>query len=976
MTLSKLESMFDLLGKLTSIDKDLPWTSPNCDPFGSILSCLEDQEKVCSLFQSNSSSECPDTRVRYGHLITSVMHEIAAELSAVKNRISTEPSLISLKNLATVSSAFQFFVLACVSPYLDQGVGIPLKLRSRVIKSWERCTNNWDFRKTQLSFAGECISALFDSNDVIRVNLMSKYCSDIVCIFEQLMLLDPCNNLIPAYKDILSKTDPKLLVCTFVGLLKPRSGVNPPKQFAISIGSQLSAILVSKNGLSVTLSSYEEINGEQFWDNTPLLSALAKQLALPPRNSMKMSYYRNIVSQFTHIITIGAFSRSRVSTFFSMFTEEMRGRNSVAADIFVDDVLFKPWEALSFSTNPSWSDEHDISLCLLRLWSDGKSSSRLLKANPRFLPCASALLSLLSVSDFGKGCSNISVFDDIFATLKCALEDVENLSDFLLAFICDTSPCFELVQQRSLVQEVGGRASMYGKVTLSRIFLSRDELLGRRIDSLITFLKKLGKPFSSKLLLELACKSVEKWNDDALRSAPRFISVDETNVLPKSSWHFVAGVIFEQLQDSDVDCNDKNTILSLLKLIQEILRSVIHYLEQRQKAFDCLDIVAAESEADCRLHATILQNAKMAIGLTGAVVMAAQADKQISSAFSETCIVLLSFFDLVSGLKHKDDDLLVLAADAHKLASLFEKDRESIIVLSPSTNQPLYYFGENSISVLDSIRHRLAEASPVDRGGALLDVGRLIRLRNATVLLQLEEWLFEEMKGALFDSDSYVYLAAINALAETACYNTKYLSEMISLFKNFAEISTSSESKSEIEETVANEPEKGDSVHIDVAVRSRLCEVIGKVFRELGDMSPVWIDKCAGVFLSCFSEEDEILRASASQCLAEIILACHGRNVEKYLNEIFFIVENTLNSDLSALLRRSVVNLLRQIIKSCDTKILEIVGPRLRDLHRKLVHLWRFDADHVVRLHAELALDELKAAIKCTVLEETTSIRC
>ncbi|KAK6009847.1 hypothetical protein OSTOST_25195, partial [Ostertagia ostertagi] len=70
----------------------------------------------------------------------------------------------------------------------------------------------------------------------------------------------------------------------------------------ISIGSRLSAVLIGKDGLDITLSSYEELNGEQIWQNTPLLSVLGKQLALPPRNVKKMAYYKNMTAQFFQLI--------------------------------------------------------------------------------------------------------------------------------------------------------------------------------------------------------------------------------------------------------------------------------------------------------------------------------------------------------------------------------------------------------------------------------------------------------------------------------------------------------------------------------------------------------------------------------------------------------------------------------------------------------------------------------------------------
>ncbi|KAK5974384.1 Xpo1 domain-containing protein [Trichostrongylus colubriformis] len=368
-----------------------------------------------------------------------------------------------------------------------------------------------------------------------------------------------------------------------------------------------------------------------------------------------------------------------------------------------------------------------------------------------------------------------------------------------------------------------------------------------------------------------------------------------------------------------------------------------------------LDIIAVASEHEQQLRSAISQNVKMAIGLAGAVIMAATMGEKTTLALSEACLALTSFSDCVYSLGCKDETFLAMAADAKKLGSVFG-------VEGPSRRPPVVSTRKESanisrtarVDVINSIRESLLDESPVTRGGALLDAGRLIRARNVDILVELDKWLFKALKDAVVDSDSYVYLAAINALAEAACYGSTYLRELIALFKSFPRFSITSTN-----EDLENEAPSAADTHI--IIRSRLCEVLGKVFRVLGDMSPVWMDESAGVFLSSLSEDDEIIKASALSSLAELILACRGKNIEKHLEEIFYAVEKLLTSDPSSLVRRSAVNLLRQIIKSCDTALVEIINGRLRDLHRELVRLWRWDSDHVVRLHAELALEELPA---------------
>ncbi|VDP63365.1 unnamed protein product [Heligmosomoides polygyrus] len=72
---------------------------------------------------------------------------------------------------------------------LLQGVGIPLQLRSQIIKSWEQCAGDLEFRKSQLTNAAQCIVTLLGCNDAVRAEILRKYCSDIICTFEQVSFI-------------------------------------------------------------------------------------------------------------------------------------------------------------------------------------------------------------------------------------------------------------------------------------------------------------------------------------------------------------------------------------------------------------------------------------------------------------------------------------------------------------------------------------------------------------------------------------------------------------------------------------------------------------------------------------------------------------------------------------------------------------------------------------------------------------------
>ncbi|XGW18797.1 hypothetical protein V3C99_002971 [Haemonchus contortus] len=977
-----LEFAFECLKKCISIEKDSVWHASKSDPIAALLLDLESSEnnlptcdpschctlddirtKASTSSAQDANSQFFDARLRYGHKLIAVMQKVADELNELKKQDDSKSALVSVKHVSLLSSSFQFLILTCISPYLDKGVGVPLQLRSQVIRSWEKCAGDLEFRKNELTRTGECIVKLLNCNDAVRAELLRKYFSDIICVFEQLNDFGK-NSLSAAYEELLSSAPPQLLMSTFLGLVKPRAATDKtPSWFTIAIGSHLSKILIGNDGLYITLSSYEELNGDGIWQNTHLLSVLGKQFALPPRNMKKMVYYKNITAQFFRLIYNEKFPREKLAQLFSFFVVDMKKRSALAASVLVEDELFRPWEVLTATAHPLWSSSCATSLCLLALWSDEKSGQGLLKNNLRYLQVAAMLLSLLPISSLDTAQCQRNLRNDVYSILKFALENVENLSEFLLAFIIGSSPCFQLTQDQCRVQEIGISPSVYGKVSLSSVQLNKEELLARKIDATISLLKSLNQPTASRLFIEVACKSVRMWDDGGeQQDMPRFINHGDPitcdTEFRRSSSHLIAGVFFEQLQDGDINFSDTEIILSLLGLVQATLQSTIRYISEHHEKMT-LDIIAAPNEHDQQLRSTIAQNAKMAVGLAGAVIMAATIAEKTTSALSETCAELKSFSDCVYSFDCKDDAFLAMAEDARKLCSLFGLEAT---VPNPPAASPKKV--RSMVDVIGEIREGLIDESPVTRGGALLQAGRLIQARNVDILMELDKWLFRALKDSIVDPDSYVYLAAINALAEAACYSSTFLRELITLFKTFRG-STESPCKenAEIDTTTA------DTATI---VRSRLCEVLGKVFRVLGDLSPVWMDESAGVFLSCFSEKDEIIRTSALSSLAELILACRGKNIEKYLEEIFYAVEKMLIADPSSLVRRAAVHLLRQVIKSCDTALIEIVGDRLRDLHRELVRLWRWDSDHVVRLHAELALEELRVIMRAVITHETS----
>uniref|UniRef100_A0A1I7XJ26 Non-specific serine/threonine protein kinase n=1 Tax=Heterorhabditis bacteriophora TaxID=37862 RepID=A0A1I7XJ26_HETBA len=609
---------------------------------------------------------------------------------------------------------------------------------------------------------------------------------------------------------------------------------------------------------------------------------------------------------------------------FSVFTDEMRSKNELAANVFIMDILFRPWEVrysltLCFlsilETNifqmilegslVNWCSGFTTSLYVLSMWCNSKICPNLILNSTRLLAICPILLDIIN--------STVQSIGEI-------LDPVNRLHETILSVI------------RFSVQRI---ANLY-----------------------------LDSSNATRLLIEMACASVQLWEKEEVNNeAPRFVNVDEKHSgdpeFRKLTSHLMAEVFFEQLGEWDFDNTDVAVIVSIVKLVEVVLTSVRNSLEAEQDRRRMFDILEKKNTEFSQMYAIKVQTTKMAVGLAGAIVFAAIIHEEISNALSSMYSEVQNFVSFIESSNY--DELSSIASDAKQLISLLQGN-ELQILNGPSRSSEKK---TEPTDFLSELRLDLAHELPAMRGEALLRTSKMIRKRNSLVLSALSSWLFETIKELVSDYDSYVYLAAINALAEAACYDSNHLRDLIDFFKQLGA------------QSVPCSKNLADTEAV-VLQRAKLCEVIGKVFKVLGDVAPFWLNDVAGIFLSCLRESHDIIRASALSALADLLFCCRGKGIDKYLDEILFAVDCILRSDNSSLVRRSAVNLVRQTIRSCDASILMVMGGRLRDLRRSLMHLWKWDVDHVVRLHAQLSIEEIKLALEKTVhceIEEMKQVR-
>ncbi|XP_072752257.1 transport and Golgi organization protein 6 homolog [Anoplolepis gracilipes] len=200
--------------------------------------------------------------------------------------------------------------------------------------------------------------------------------------------------------------------------------------------------------------------------------------------------------------------------------------------------------------------------------------------------------------------------------------------------------------------------------------------------------------------------------------------------------------------------------------------------------------------------------------------------------------------------------------------------------------------------------------------------------------------LFQEN---LKHEDSFVYLASINGLCALATAFPKEIIEI--LIPEYIDM-----------------PNRAD-VEITVETRIKLGEILVKTTRTLGEMSVIHKNVLVNGFLCATRDADPLVRASSLSCLGELCKVLNFR-LGNILIEILYCITCIIKSDKTPECRRAAVLVVTLLFRGLGRDTLNSLGSDLVDLYRGLKHLRDNDDDPVLRLHAQLALEEIDHIVR------------
>ncbi|KAK0179344.1 hypothetical protein PV327_005103 [Microctonus hyperodae] len=286
-------------------------------------------------------------------------------------------------------------------------------------------------------------------------------------------------------------------------------------------------------------------------------------------------------------------------------------------------------------------------------------------------------------------------------------------------------------------------------------------------------------------------------------------------------------------------------------------------------------------------------------------------------------------------------DVLKIKLELEFPSNLLDLTREVINIIKVKGTTPRFQdlsVGDKNKEDFEKAMRDLTDPLLPVRGHGLMAMTKLIESSNPVAIAKkdLVLCLFREN---LKDEDSFIYLSAINGLCAMA---VSFPQEIIELL---------------IEEFV-NMPQRNKNNEIAPENRAKLGEILVKTTRALGEMASVYKNNLLNGFLCGVRDSDPIVRTSSLSCLGELCKIL-GFRIGDIITEVLYCIGCIIQTDKSQECRRAAVLVITLLIRGVGKDALTNLASELLPVYRGLKYLRDNDKDDVLRLHAQLALEEI-----------------
>uniref|UniRef100_A0A0K0FXS9 Transport and Golgi organization protein 6 homolog (inferred by orthology to a human protein) n=1 Tax=Strongyloides venezuelensis TaxID=75913 RepID=A0A0K0FXS9_STRVS len=924
--------------------------------------CIKKFKEYSNAFKKDIAIS-QDPRINFSILLLYLYDDFLEEVRNDNN--VTDDLCLSVEGEKILLKSLEFFISVAIYPCLEDGVGVPITKLLRVpMKEWKKY-NDLIVRKILLHKSMELLFKLLNSNKKIKFIVVEKFLAIFISGNEQLIHYDNVD-FKENYNKILEDTVNSVFV--FKALFAQYTNKDSPKWYKIVCGCKLSKFLCYKRGLANFVTAIENLTDIKFFENSVGMNELAKLLGSCPSSVSLENYYKNILEQLFDLLLFSLeWTRKFRLIFGSLLDIVYKKNKKIVNEFFVYRVL-NPWTVLlekgilldHDNNRGLWSVDIDQSFALLETYlTTGRGLLR------KFL------------------CSKIieKGFFYLWISLTSQLEDDlqlrETLKNILFGVInnlTDDEKCklfFDLLLKRGKISSIVDVSKYFKVNTFKKSNLIESEQSNFRFDGIslnildsvpiendkssciqaifdnmkLFFddiniqLKLLTKIFKAINLTKFENQSLVQEVEDCKEREKRnrFVNIDEaleTSEEETFSLIFVLANIVEHFIKSTEDMKNfelisTETIVGIIDVVCIIIRRYNRKLIKN-------------TYEEC-------ETLKFGIAVLAAIILVAENNTNISKSLEELgkimkkFIILSEKFSVLSSLRDEAVGIIEI------ITNFLGIKLEGITINESLSSERVVYDNKRS-DLFEECLDDLKDELEAVKGHGLIIIAREIRNKNLQFLkkdrLQL---LFSMIPNYVKDNESYVFLSAISVLSEIAYIQPDpYLFNLIDMFVNYSDKD-------------------------NVAFRGKLGEAISKVCKLLGYLAPQHFDQIFNALLKDFKNEDEIIKASSLNALADLINACKGTKYGSIIHELLtginFLI---ISKDSTPLVRRSALHLLRSIIQSTDTQLLlgtVIPLDILTKIYRELKVIYKYDEDDVVKLHAQLTIIDINEVIKSSIGE-------
>ncbi|KAL3860129.1 hypothetical protein ACJMK2_010294 [Sinanodonta woodiana] len=237
------------------------------------------------------------------------------------------------------------------------------------------------------------------------------------------------------------------------------------------------------------------------------------------------------------------------------------------------------------------------------------------------------------------------------------------------------------------------------------------------------------------------------------------------------------------------------------------------------------------------------------------------------------------------------------------------------------------------------------------RGHGLITLTKLLNARDPEAL-EKTEVILKIFSENLDHPDSYLYLAAVSGLVTLSDQKPDVIvPQLCTEFANFG--ATQSEIKRSSE------------------LRMKLGECLVKTCRKLGGTLPKYREMMLKAVLSGCKDVDPFIRASSLSNLGDVCKLLHF-SLGGVVHEVFECCSSLLKTDKDVEVRKAGAMALALMLQGLGQDALKVLESVLRDLYQLLKFVMLTEKEEVVKLHVNLALNELDDIMKSFLFPKQT----